>query len=94
MALPYRQGLLAADALVEVGTTRGLTAVSGGWHMGPADIRWVGFVEEQAACCTGHSWHKTHSIAAVGLHSDVALAAVTDHASAEDQYSRYSRGVS
>ena len=94
MAPLYRQGLLGADALMELDTTWGLKAASGGWHMGPADIRWVGFVEEQAACCTGHSWHKTHWIAAVGLHSDVALAAVTDHASAEDQYSRYSRGVS
>jgi len=62
--------------------------------MGPADVRWVGVVEEQAACCTGHSWHRTHSIAAVRLHFDVAVAAVTDHASAEDQCSRYSSGVS
>ncbi len=55
MALLYRQRLLGADALVEVGRTWGLTAVSGGWHLGPADSRWVAVAEEQAACCTGHS---------------------------------------
>jgi len=54
MALLYRQGLLGADALVEVDTTWGLTAASGGWRRGPADSRWEAVAEEQTACCTGH----------------------------------------